>query len=62
MIRAVGPIFEQSCVPERLFRYNFASGKLETFVDVAAIHRVNVTVDPDRITPVVPGTPDGVGN
>lgn len=49
-------------MPDRLFKYSFASGKLETFVDVAAIDRVKVTVDPDRITPVVPGTPDCVGN
>jgi len=62
VVRAVVPVVEQSCVKELLWTYSLASGKLETFVEVVLIHKLKVIVDPDRITPAVPGTPDGVGN
>src|SRR6267154_5759279 len=61
VVRAVVPVVEHSWVP-MLFRSSLATGKLETLVDVVLIHKDNVTVDPEGIAPVTPGTPDGVGN
>ena len=62
MVSAVVPVLLQSWVPDVLFKNSLALGKLDTLVEVARIQRLKVTVDPDRITPVVPGTPDPVEN
>jgi len=62
VVNAVVPVAVQSCVPPVLLRNSLARGKLETFVEVTFIHTLKVTVEPERMTPVVPGTPDAVGN
>lgn len=62
VVRAVPPVAVHSCVPPVLFRNNFALGKLATFVEVTFIQTLNVTVEPPRIAPCVPGTPVVVGN
>jgi hypothetical protein len=62
VVSAVVPVLVQSCVPPVLSRNSLARGKLETCVEVTFIHRLNVTVEPESISPAVPGTPDAVGN
>lgn len=62
VVSGLVPVLVHISVPPVLFRNNLARGNADTFVEVTFIQRLNVTVEPPRMVPAVPGTPDAVGN
>lgn len=62
LVIAVVPVPTQKSVPEALFRYSLARGKMvPPFLD-SFMERVNVTADPEGMVPTFPGSPEALGN
>jgi len=62
LVIAVVPVPTQRSVPDGLFRYSLARGKMvPPFLD-SFIESVKVTADPDGMVPTLPGSPEAPGN